>query len=113
MIECSLCCERRAVAAARSATSASHMDSLTKLPSSSMLGQGSLSHDVLRGNGVGHRYGFDASGKLPAQPTVQAKDLVGVFNNRASNPVIQAAAADSTEAILWEVSPNMSVEGQL
>ncbi len=30
--------------------------------------------------------------------------LVGIFNNRASNPVIQAAAADSTEAILWEVS---------
>ena len=56
-------------------------------------------------NVVRCRYGFDASGKLPAQPSVQAKDLVGVFNNRASNPVIQAAAADSTEAILWEVSP--------
>ncbi len=50
------------------------------------------------------RYGFDASGKLPAQPSVQAQALVGIFNNRASNPVIQAAAADSTEAILWEVS---------
>jgi hypothetical protein len=50
------------------------------------------------------RYGFDAAGKLPAQPSVQAQDQVGVFNNRASNPVVQAAAKDATEAILWEVS---------
>lgn len=49
------------------------------------------------------RYGFDAAGKLPAQPSVQAQDLVGIFSNRASNPVIQAAAKDATEAILWEV----------
>ena len=59
---------------------------------------------MLDGTVAGYRYGFDGSGKLPAQPSVQAKDLVGVFNNRASNPVIQAAAVDSTEAILWEVS---------
>ena len=51
------------------------------------------------------RYGFDTAGKLPAQPSAQAQDLVGVFNNRASNPVIQAAAKDATEAILWEVGP--------
>ena len=70
-----------------------------------MLRHGPLKCDMLKGNDVGYRYGFDASGKLPAQPTVQAKDLVGVFSNRASNPVIQAATADSTEAILWEVSP--------
>ena len=52
-----------------------------------------------------YRYGFDTAGKLPAQPSVQAQDLVGVFSNRASNPVVQAAAKDATEAILWEVEP--------
>ena len=36
---------------------------------------------------------------------MQAQDKVGVFNNRASNPVIQAASKDATEAILWEVCP--------
>ena len=51
------------------------------------------------------RYGFDADNKLPAKPSVQAQDKVGIFNNRASNPVVQAASKDATEAILWEVSP--------
>ncbi len=51
------------------------------------------------------RYGFDADNKLPAKPSVQAQDKVGIFNNRASNPVIQAASKDATEAILWEVCP--------
>ncbi len=64
----------------------------------------SLEGNMLKGSVVAYRYGFDASGKLPAQPSVQAQALVGIFNNRASNPVVQAAAADSTEAILWEVS---------
>ena len=51
------------------------------------------------------RYGFDADNKLPAKPSAQAQDKVGIFSNRASNPVVQAASPDATEAILWEVSP--------
>lgn len=35
---------------------------------------------------------------------MQAQERVGIFSNRASNPVIQAASKDATEAILWEVS---------
>ncbi len=61
---------------------------------------------------AGCRYGFNEAGKLPAQPSVQAQDLVGIFDNRASNPVVQAAAKDSTEAFLWEVSCAASLMGK-
>ncbi len=52
------------------------------------------------------RYAWDeTTGKLSANPTAQQDPSTGVgnFANRASNPVIQAASATATEAILWEV----------
>lgn len=97
-----------ACAVCTSATAITHM---LRLGECSSRGSGTrpcermcLRGDLLKENMVGCRYGFDGAGKLPAQPSVQAQDLVGVFNNRASNPVVQAAAKDATEAILWEVS---------
>jgi hypothetical protein len=52
------------------------------------------------------RYAWDkTTGKLSAQPTAHQNPAsgVGVFQNRASNPVIQAVSKTATEGILWEV----------
>jgi hypothetical protein len=50
------------------------------------------------------RYAWDKStGKLDPTPQAKANVAVGIFRNRASNPVVQATSEDATEAILWEV----------
>jgi len=54
--------------------------------------------------GRARRYAWDgAAGKLSPTPTASAEKAVGLFSSRASNPVVQAASADATEAVLWEV----------
>ena len=53
-----------------------------------------------------HRYAWDSSaGKLSPSFAAQAEKAIGSFSARASNPVVQAVSADSTEAVIWEVQP--------
>lgn len=54
--------------------------------------------------GCVHRYAWDSvTGKLSTTFNAQAEKAVGLFSSRAANPVVQAASADSTEAVVWEV----------
>ena len=54
--------------------------------------------------GCVHRYAWDsATGKLSTTFNAQAEKAVGLFSARAANPVVQAASADATEAVVWEV----------
>ncbi|KAK9907714.1 hypothetical protein WJX75_008634 [Coccomyxa subellipsoidea] len=58
------------------------------------------------------RYAWDkTTGKLSAQPTAHQNPAsgVGVFQNRASNPVIQAVSKTATEGILWEIDEQASL----
>ncbi|EIE18213.1 hypothetical protein COCSUDRAFT_68343 [Coccomyxa subellipsoidea C-169] len=60
------------------------------------------------------RYAWDeTTGKLSTQPTAQQDPSsgVGVFQNRASNPVIQAVSKTATEGILWEIDESSSLFG--
>jgi hypothetical protein len=51
-----------------------------------------------------NRYPWDkTTGKLVSAPAAKASVAVGIFRNRASNPVVQATSQEATEAILWEV----------
>ena len=60
----------------------------------------------------GHRHAWDsATGKLSTAFNAQAEKAVGLFSSRAANPVVQAASADATEAVVWEVRQHATSKG--
>lgn len=61
-----------------------------------------------------HRHAWNSvTGKLSTSFNAQAEKAVGLFSSRAANPVVQAASADSTEAVVWEVRHEAALQGHL
>ncbi|KAK9845947.1 hypothetical protein WJX81_006724 [Elliptochloris bilobata] len=63
-----------------------------------------------RSNQALYRYAWDSAAQILSPSfAAQAEKAIGSFSARASNPVVQAVSADSSEAVLWEIDEQSSL----